>query len=146
LYVRQIAWLSCKPGEKAKESRAETIEKENPDSAYLVLPEILDCGNLLDYLKELGFDEKGGGFGAVPLTFQEIHSWAALTRTILTAWEVLALRKLSAAFVDQCRLAAKPDCPAPWQGYVDPTPEIQTKVSNFFAAFLDRKRSEGKVK
>jgi hypothetical protein len=44
---------------------------------------------------ELQFPPQSNGFGPVPISFQEIFSWAVLSRRSLTPWEVRVLRALS---------------------------------------------------
>lgn len=68
---------------------------------------------LLDFFYEVG-PCGSGGFGAVPLTFAELESWARLTNRLLQPWEFLFLRRLSMEWVSQSSAAQEFDCPSPW--------------------------------
>ena len=58
----------------------------------------LDCGDsLIRALFEVGPTLPG----ATPLSYQEIESWANLTGTNLTPWEVVTLKELSLVYVLQ---------------------------------------------
>lgn len=71
-------------------------------------PTVDGCEYLVNYLFEVG---PGSGEGA--LTFLEIEAWCSLTGRELQPWEVLALRRLSGAYVSEAFDATEKDRPAP---------------------------------
>ena len=76
----------------------------------LGLPEV-EALHLLDELQALGWCESGG-FGPVPLSAQELRSWAWGTGQRWDDWEFRALRSASAAY---CAQLASKDAPEPAQ-------------------------------
>lgn len=75
------------------------------------------------------------GYGA--LNFQEIDAWQRATALNLTAWEVLTLRKLSIAYVNELHLAEKPDRPPPYMREleVEEKQAVNNQVANSLRAF-----------
>lgn len=74
---------------------------------------------------------RAGGFGPVPLDYQEILAWREATHTPLSHWEAIALRRLSAEFVAMLRTAEDPNTPSPYLGDLDKRRE---ETTNFFKA------------
>jgi hypothetical protein len=87
--VRVLAWLSACP-ENSERTRFEMLK--NPDKSGL--PEVDSGRHLISFLSELGYAEPG----PETLSYKEIKAWSELTKTELTASEVLAIRNLSSAF------------------------------------------------
>lgn len=50
---------------------------------------------------------QSGGDGLNPLTYQEVYSWSALTRTIVTPSEVELLMEMDNAFIEQVSIERK---------------------------------------
>ena len=92
-------------------------------------------GQLLDYISELGYVSVSG-LGPTPLSFQDIYYWSKLCGLSLSGWEVMALRKISAAYLDQTEKAKAALCPPPWQAETVATPEVRQKVEGFFKKFV----------
>lgn len=63
------------------------------------------CPPLLHYMwlafLELNSGRGSSGFGPQPLSYQEIESWARLTRRHLTAWQVQLLKRLDAMYLSK---------------------------------------------
>lgn len=57
-----------------------------------------------------------GGFGPVPLSYQEILAWMTCTRRTLQPWEVRVLRRLSVEYISMLSRAEDENCPDPWAG------------------------------
>jgi len=81
--------------------------------------------------------------GPVPLNWDLIESWQRLMGIELEPKEVIALRHLSFAFVDQQSKSKDPKCPPPW---VDPEQinrdRVSDKVSDTFRAISERRKKQ----
>lgn len=147
LYVRQLAWLNTAPTDKSKAidqvegpplTRLQKLKAEDlkPDLPPLPVP------HLVEYLLEIG-PVVPAGMGAGPIEWRDIAAWSDLTGTALEAWEARLLRRLSADYLAESRLAEKPEAPAPWTE-ADQTEAqreaVSRKVSNAFRAFILSKK------
>jgi hypothetical protein len=95
--------------------------------------------SLLGYISELGYFSVSA-FGAITLSFADIFYWSRLTKIDLGWWEVNALRKMSAAYVDQTEKAKDSLCAPPWQAETISTPEIRENVMNSLKEFVARRK------
>lgn len=109
MHVRQLAWYGAVP-HKAKQSRGQKAEAEGMP---LQLPPAGDAAHLVGHLFEVG-PLAWAGMGEVPISHGDIAAWQANTGIELQAWEARALRRLSAAYVDQLGKSREPACNAPW--------------------------------
>lgn len=74
--------------------------------------------------------------GLAPLSFHELQAWQSGTGLALSAWECLALRKLSSEYVDQLHRSRSRDEPAPYQ--TEDLPKQRAAVHNFFKLLAKR--------
>jgi len=81
--------------------------------------------------------------GPSPLDWPTIKSWSDLFEIELDPQELYALRRLSAAYVDQSQKSKDKSCPPPW---VDPDQldrqKIADKVSSQFDAIIKRRKDK----
>jgi hypothetical protein len=117
LYVRQSAWLSAVPDDRAKPaanvrpvSRRETLKKENQN---IEMPPIECAAHLVTALWEIG-PAMSTGMGNAPITWGEIESWERKTGTTLAPWEAKILRRLSISYIVELQSAAASNWPAPY--------------------------------
>jgi hypothetical protein len=96
--------------------------------------------SLLGYISELGYFSVSA-FGAITLSFSDIFYWSRLTKINLVWWEVNALRKMSAAYIDQAEKAKEHLCAPPWQAETLATPEVREQVIGFFKEFVANRKS-----
>jgi hypothetical protein len=103
----------------------------------------VDVGrHLIDDLFEVGPSVAGE-----PLTFQEIAAWSGLTGRSLDAWEPVALRRLSLAYLAEYQAAETMSRPAPHLdaiAAVRPAPTPDEVSDRIMAAFerLERQDAE----
>jgi len=121
------------PQEKAKKRRVETYEGRSPDIG--TFPE------LVEYLFSVG-PVLPSGMGSMPITWQELAAWQAVTGVELDAFEAEAVMQLSGAYAAMYEQARKDACPAPW---VDPEMIDRDAVSRRVEATLMRFQA-GRVK
>ncbi|WP_294353315.1 hypothetical protein [uncultured Sphingomonas sp.] len=69
--------------------------------------------HIIDRLIEIGTTE-AGGMGAVPISWREIVAWQEATWVRLAPWEARLLRRLSAAYLAESKLAESENRSAPW--------------------------------
>lgn len=91
----------------------------------------------MEVLFEIGLS-KSGGFGAVPMDWQDIYAYCALTSTQLTREEVLLLRRLSRAYVSQLNSSKEDNTPAPYH-------DTQRGAVLLFANHPNRLKRTGKT-
>lgn len=60
-------------------------------------------------------------------------AWSQLTATVLTPGEVLAVRHLSAVYVDQYHKSERPECTAPHIGELPARDAVADKMKTLFA-------------
>lgn len=94
------------------ESRYEELERTEPNSPLLHLPDIEGGQYLIDILQELNFGV-ANGFGLAPISYQEIESYCKLSKRILTAWDSTVLHKLSVLYCAMRNQATDPKCASP---------------------------------
>jgi len=75
------------------------MDKVSDDPDY-GLPEIGPLEHIVAWLVEIGEAQQTGG-GLATVTWQELRAWAAASGLTLSPFEYQALRRLSAAYVDQ---------------------------------------------
>ena len=80
---------------------------KNPDKPGL--PEVDSGRHLINFLSELGYAEPG----PETLSYKEIKAWAELTKTDLSASEVLAIRTLSSEFCAEYQKSNKKNVEKP---------------------------------
>ncbi|WP_419827657.1 phage tail assembly chaperone [Sphingomonas sp.] len=73
--------------------------------------------HIVDRLMEIGLHE-AAGMGVVPLSWREITAWQENTGVRLEAWEARLIRRLSADYVNESRLAEDESRPSPWRAPV----------------------------
>ena len=73
---------------------------------------------LLEDIAELGF-YSSGPLGSNQIQYSDIYYWSMLSCVGISYWEVLALRKMSAAYLDQAELSKEDSCMPPWQAAVE---------------------------
>ena len=96
------------------------------------------AAHLLDYLCELG-PVKGGGMGAVVISWPDITAWQQATGIELSAWEARGLRRLSQEYLNASHEAKAYDCPAPYSQ--EESTENRANVSDKIAQiFRNRKK------
>lgn len=110
-----MAWLHATPERKGEKAvsvpRMQTFQsKENLGlpQPLLDLPEVDAGQHLVDYLLQLG-----PTIGGEPLTYQEIAAWCGLTGIVLSSWEAVTLRALSASYASEYFAAKDPARPVP---------------------------------
>lgn len=125
--MRQLAWLNTAPqaakgaidtkksakpkdADDAPPTRAAALEAKDLE---LPLPPLEWGGHLVSFLWEVG-PVGSGGMGPVPITFGELADWQRACGPELPRWQILALRKLSIAYVAEQHRAGRHDAPAPW--------------------------------
>lgn len=95
----------------------------------------------MEALLEVGPSLQGPG-GPVPITWQEMDSWADRTCTDLPGYEALELRQLSKDYCDQYYLGRDPNCLMPLDdvGHMpgDKVAEMRAQVANSFADAMRR--------
>lgn len=85
--------------------------------------------HLIDSLLEFGPSMPGGMGGPVPVSFQEIDSWAKMTRTYVPGYEALLLRSLSQVYCEQYHKSSDPGCPMPREEMDE---DVRNKATNDF--------------
>lgn len=83
------------------------------------MPEISKGKYLIDVLLEIGMS-KSGGFGAIPIDWQDIYAYCMLTATRLTREEVLIIRRLSRAYVSQLNSSKEDGALPPYADRANP--------------------------
>src|SRR5690606_36385666 len=71
------------------------------------LPPIRTGQDLIEHFYEVGQGDK-------PVSWQELSAWCEMTGTELSAWEAVALSKMSRAYHAQLIQARDAQCPPPW--------------------------------
>ncbi|GAA3708544.1 hypothetical protein GCM10022268_17340 [Sphingomonas cynarae] len=122
LWVRQLAWYHAtpKPDPNSKRgkvepaaprlSRIETAKQRKTEPRMPPNP----APHFTDWLIELGISE-AAGMGAAPLSWREIEAWSSGTGVRPEPWEKRLLRRLSAIYLAEGRLAESEHCPPPWR-------------------------------
>ncbi len=102
------------PGRKKLEREGSRLRKLKDQGRE---PKHPDCAlqYLVDYLFEVG-PAGAGGFGPVPLSYQELLAWMTCMRRMLQPWEISMIRRLSIEWCAESDRAADGDCPAPFDG------------------------------
>jgi len=112
LGVRQLSWLHSVPDPKFKPSpqKQPRIETEEFESFFNSLgPE---AGYLLSLFQSSGMVQQTG-YGPIPLPWVEIQAWNDTLKLKLTTRELLAIKKMSGAYVNQLHSSKDPACIAP---------------------------------
>lgn len=138
-----------KQDEKSKiklpqKSRMETLKDRAPDCPQLELPELEGFSFLIDYLFEVG-PGITNGMGYCGLSFQEIESWLRTTALTLTAWEVLALKRLSSAYVSEYNRADDPKRRPPYvpEGATEKKPDNSQERLAFYKSLQETTKKRG---
>lgn len=82
------------------------------DSPMLSLPEVNHGAQILEWLHEVGPVQQGMN-GPEPLSWIEINAWKQATGTEITTQELVMLRQLSSAYVQQYNVSDNPQAPPP---------------------------------
>ena len=69
--------------------------------------------HILDRLLEMGITE-AAGMGVAPISWSTMAAWQMCTCVRLAPWEARLIRRLSAAYVSEGRLAESENRVAPW--------------------------------
>lgn len=111
-YSKQLSYYNTVPDKDYKRNKDKTrfdLEQKQ------FFPELKGAEYLLEHLKTIGF-YSNGGMGIVPITFQEIKAYSDLMGIQFTPKEVVTLREMSNAYVNQsydkgfdCRRPYKPE-------------------------------------
>jgi hypothetical protein len=111
----------------------------------LDLPDLEGFSFLIDYLFEVG-PGISSGMGYCGLSFQEIESWLRTTKLDLTAWEVLALKKLSSAYVSEYNQADDPKRKPPYipEGATEQRPDNSQERLAFYKSLQETTKKRGK--
>ena len=107
--MRQFAFYSTTPDD-AKECRGAKCEQ--------IYPPLTWGEHLINALSELNF-ARSGGYGAVPIDFQEIKAYCDLTGTKFSPWEIVTLQKLSTVYCGERNNTDK-HAYAPYMGEFSP--------------------------
>ncbi|PHS13468.1 MAG: hypothetical protein COA78_06945 [Blastopirellula sp.] len=100
------------------------------------MPELPPLGYgyfLVRYLWEAGPSD----FQIEPLTFAEINAWSAGTKTNLTAWEFVTLRKMSEAYCSWYHQGKEPACNTPWKTVNLSKFVLMDKIKSIFASLIN---------
>lgn len=111
-------------------------EKAKAEGMPLQLPPAGDAAYLVSHLFEVG-PLAWAGMGEVPVSHVDIQAWQLNVGIELQAWEARALRRMSAAYVDQLAKSREAACVAPWAPEVlpeDARTVVHNKVKNAFRA------------
>lgn len=73
--------------------------------------------HIVNRLIEIGVNE-AAGMGVVPLSWQTIAAWSAMTGVTLSPWEARLIRALSAEHVAWSHKGESENCPPPWRSEV----------------------------
>lgn len=119
--MRCLAWLYTAPKtqESARISKHAPSKPKSRMQTYLdkgqalPLPDAGCAEHLVGYLFEAG-PVGQGAMGEVPLQWQDLTHWQHNTGISLASWEATLLRRLSSDYLNACREAESPTCPAPW--------------------------------
>lgn len=110
--VRQLSWLHCAPDKKYKPSPQPQprIETENFESFFSSLEP--ETEYLISLFQSSGMVQQTG-YGPMPLPWVEIKAWNETLNLHLTTRELLAIKKMSSAYVNQQHTSKDPACIAP---------------------------------
>jgi hypothetical protein len=141
-----MAWYSSTP-EGSKENRY-TLEKvsfdehcEDWDSFQPIFPETEGLDEYLNLFSESGICIQTG-MGIVPLDWQELEAWNNVRDVPCTFYELLLIRGLSEAYINEYHAGNDKDRPQPYM----PTPTeeqremIAAKIKNIFASRMKQRK------
>lgn len=142
LHTRQTAWYAATP-EGGKLSRMELMknpvvfqeDEDNPaivnleEAQEIPFPEIPEGAEyLVSFLHSAGTATQTG-MGLVPLSWQEIESWAYCSglQESLSVWELEVIKILSDTYASQYSKSSSKNCPQPFNSVVDKK-ELDRKI------------------
>lgn len=96
------------------------------------LPEPGALEYLLNYLSEVG-EAKVNGEHLCVIGWEDFSTWSAMTGIQLSPGETLALRRLSAAYVDQQWRSKDASCPSPTLDEERSRASVEKKIGSLFA-------------
>ena len=122
LYVRALAWLHAAPRPPANAKRPARPDAPPPESR---LERMKRAGSqpqmppnpmphIIERLFEIGLTE-AVGMGVGPISWATINAWQQAVMVTLPPWEARLLRRLSADYVAENRLAEDEGRPPPWR-------------------------------
>lgn len=88
----------------------------NEDHPMLEMPDIEtehSAGYVIGLLQEAGL-MSSTGMGPVPISWQDIYTWLAVTQRELDNWEIMTVKSLSEEYVSELLQATAKDRPAPY--------------------------------
>jgi len=90
-------------GKDSKTTIRESLEQVEAQTGFRpadLEPPYLPEGALLiwQYFVELNAT-RGGGMGPAPISYSEMEAWQRMTRRYLPAWQITAIKRMDAAFM-----------------------------------------------
>jgi len=52
-----------------------------------------------DWFTELNNGRQNSGFGPMPISYLEIHSWSELTKSYINPWEIEVIKEMDSAYI-----------------------------------------------
>jgi len=140
--VRHLAWLQATPEKKGSEKPETrwTILK-NRGSDLTTFPPVETDKHILEWLFELGVFQPSG-YGPMPISFQEIESWARMTRTVLTWQESKFLKELSQEYCNQYAKSSDRNAAPPYTTEKIDKESVSDRVRNALLSHNKRKRAD----
>lgn len=138
-----MAWLSAIP-KGAKQSRIKSIELASESQGCepdYDLPDIGDAEYLVSYLSEVGEGQADGG-NLRPTNWSDFDSWIGATGTRLTAGEVVAMKRLSVAYVAQYNDSFGAGCPPPSINEAPQKEVVENKMKMLFSMLRGSKKDD----
>lgn len=77
------------------------------------MPDVTDCEDLLDWLSQLGYANRGMG-GLEPLTYVDVQTWDEVNESDLASWMKVLLVTMSREYCHQASISSDPKCNAPY--------------------------------
>jgi hypothetical protein len=114
---------------------------DGADDGETTLP--YELAHIWNHFLEIG-PVSHGGMGPVPLSFLEIHAWMQSTKTNLSPWEAVLIRKCSQEWIEAQYQARKPGAIPPWT--VHNTDDRRREVAKRLKAALGGRVNAKKVK
>lgn len=123
------------------EVRSIKIERENPFSLYLEMPDVGYAEYVLRMLIDIGISSSNG-MGLAPISWTEIKSWDEVTRGSLRPWEAETIMELSRHFVSKFNEYDKKNVYSDHVVIEDPVidkAKVADKVGAFFKMLIARR-------
>ena len=137
--MRHSAWLSTSPRKPDPNERKDSSVpryKSLEGTPRAELPTVDGAEHLLEILFDIG-PVVSNGFGASPISEQEIWCWQQNRQTPLSSWECATIRQLSKEYANMLQDAQDPSCPPPFVGTGDVDISVIKKQTDSFFAQME---------